>query len=1272
LGYRKGARRGTWIARYRDLAGKQHYQAIGIADDEGDADGAMVLSFAQAQTMAEQWFCEVTEDLKEAEGPRTAPSPERRMVALDGNEAVTSVAHRTNEVIAIYPITPSSPMGELSDEWSAQGRKNVWGTVPEVIEMQSEGGAAGAVHGALQSGALTTTFTASQGLLLMIPNMYKIAGELTAFCMHVSARTVATHALSIFGDHSDAMACRQTGFALLASGSVQEAHDMACIGQAASLRSRVPVLHFFDGFRTSHEVAKIEELSDDDLRAMIPDELVAAHRKRALSPDHPVLRGSSQNPDTFFQMQEARNPHYDVCPSIVQEVMDRFASLTGRQYRPFDYFGHPEAEEVIVIMGSGAETVHKTVSWLTKHGEKVAVIKVRLFRPFSLDDFISVLPPTVRAIAVMDRTKEPGALGDPLYLDVVAALQDAKATGLRPAARDPVVIGGRYGLASKEFNPAMVRAVFDELAKDSPKRRFTVGITDDVTGLSLVVDENFRMDPRGVTRAVFFGLGSDGTVGANKNSIKIIAENTDNYAQGYFVYDSKKAGAITISHLRFSAKPIQSPYLIQEAEFLACHHFVFLEKLDILKGAAPGGTFLLNSPYGKDEVWDKLPRSVQQQIVDKDLKVYVVDARKVATEAGMGGRINTIMQTCFFAISGVLPRDEAIAHIKGAIEKTYGRKGRKLVEQNFAAVDHALAHLEEVPVHGLVTAKRDLAPVVPDQAPDFVKRVTAMMLAGEGDLLPVSAFPVDGTWPLGTAKWEKRNIAQEIPVWIPELCIQCNKCALICPHAAIRVKVFAPEKLADAPPTFKSMDYAGKEFGEVQYTVQVAPEDCTGCVLCVRICPGLDKQNPERLSLEMQPQRPLRESEAQNWDFFLGLPEADRTKFRPNVKMTQFGEPLIEFSGACMGCGETPYLKLLTQLYGDRTVIANATGCSSIFGGNLPTTPYTVNCEGRGPAWSNSLFEDNAEFGLGMRLAIDKHAEQARELLVRLAAEIDDTLVSELLGASQANEAGIFAQRARVAALRAGLAGIDSPEARRLDGLADYLVRKNVWIVGGDGWAYDIGYGGLDHVLSTGRDVNILVLDTEVYSNTGGQQSKATPLGGAAKFATAGKARPKKDLGLMAMAYGSAFVASVALAGRDGQTVKAFQDAESFDGPSLIIAYAPCIEHGYDITGSIDQIKLAVETGYWQLYRFDPRRLGTDKSALKLDGKPPTRPLSDYVSGENRFAAVERRDPERFRELLKAAETDLKRRRALYEKLSELTFPDEGPDESEQGTARPN
>ncbi len=1183
----------------------------------------------------------------------------RHLIAVDGNEAVTSIAHRTNEVVAIYPISPASPMGEMADEWSAAGRPNIWGNVPRVIEMQSEAGAAGTVHGALQSGALTTTFTASQGLLLMIPNLYKIAGELTSFCMHVSARTVATHALSIFGDHSDVMACRQSGFAMLASGSVQEVHDLALIGQAATLAARVPFIHFFDGYRTSHQVDKIEELTDDDLHAMLDDGQIAAHRARALTPEAPVLRGSSQNPDTFFQMQEARNPYYLATPDIVRDAMARFAALTGRRYGLFDYVGDPEAERIVIIMGSGAETVHETVDHLNAGGAKVGVLKVRLYRPFSAEDFLAALPATTRSIAVMDRTKEHGALGEPLYLDIVAALMEGKASGARDGAPDARVIGGRYGLSSKEFTPAMVKAVFDELDAERPKPHFTVGIIDDVTGLSLKPDEKFTTEPESVKRAVFFGLGSDGTVGANKNSIRIIAENTDNFGQGYFVYDSKKAGAMTISHLRFSPEPIKSAYLIEQAQFVACHHFNFLFQVDVLKYAAPGATFLLNARYPKDEIWDRLPRSVQKATLDKGLKLFVIDANKVANDTGMGQRINTIMQACFFAISGVLPQDEAIARIKEAIQKTYGRKGEKLVQWNYAAVDAALDHLHEVAVPDATSAEYDLPPTVPDAAPDFVKQVTAMMLAAKGDLLPVSAFPVDGTWPVGTTRWEKRDLALESPTWVPELCIQCNKCALVCPHAAIRVKVYPEAELAAAPVDFLSMDYKGKEFGaDAKYTVQVAPEDCTGCNLCVAVCPGHDKQNPDKLSLEMVAHRhPIPKRDLDGWDFFLTLPEADRTKLRPNVKMSQFGEPLFEFSGACSGCGETPYIKLVTQLFGDRSVIANATGCSSIYGGNLPTVPYTTNAEGRGPAWSNSLFEDNAEFGLGHRLAIDSHAEHAARLLAELGAEIGEGLVAEILDAGQADEAGIASQRGRVDALKQKLAGIDSPEARRLEQLADYLVRKNVWIFGGDGWAYDIGYGGVDHVLSSGQDVNMLVMDTEGYSNTGGQQSKATTIGAAAKFATAGKAQPKKDLGLLAIIGGGAYVASVAFGARDAQTVRAFQEAESYDGPSMIIAFSPCIEHGYDLGLGLEQQTLAVDSGYWPLYRYDPRRLSRGEKPLQLDSKAPTIPLSDYLEKENRFTTIARRDPKRYRELLQLAEADLRRRRAVYEKLAEFSIP---------------
>ncbi|HPW20853.1 MAG TPA: pyruvate:ferredoxin (flavodoxin) oxidoreductase [Vicinamibacterales bacterium] len=1181
----------------------------------------------------------------------------RSYITIDGNEAVASVAHRTNEVIAIYPITPSSNMGEWADEWSAKGKKNIWGTVPQVSELQSEGGASGAVHGALQAGALTTTFTASQGLLLMIPNMYKIAGELTSLCMHVSARTVATHALSIFGDHSDVMACRQTGFALLASGSVQEAHDFAAIGQLATLRARVPFLHFFDGFRTSHEVSKIVYLSDDELRALLPFDLIAQHRSRALTPDRPLLRGTAQNPDAFFQAREACNRFYQACPSHVEAAMARFQEITGREYHLMDYAGHPEAERVIVVMGTGAEVTHEAVEWLADQGEKVGVVKVRLYRPFPVEQFVKALPPTVTRIAVLDRTKEPGAIGEPLYLDVVAAVREARDAGRLPLAAEPKIIGGRYGLSSKEFTPAMVKAVFDELAAPAPKTHFTVGIMDDVTHLSLPYDADLDIEPDDVRRSVFFGLGSDGTVGANKNSIKIIGEETNNYAQGYFVYDSKKAGAITISHLRFGPRQIRSSYLVKQAGFVACHQYEFMDKYDVLGYAKPGGVFLLNSPFPPQETWDALAREVQEQIIEKRLDFYVIDAFAVARETGMGTRINTVMQTCFFAISGVLPREEAIAQIKGAIEKTYGKRGPDVVRKNFAAVDQALANLHRVTVPASPTATRTLPPIVPDPAPDFVKRVTALMMANKGDLLPVSAFPVDGTWPTATTQWEKRNIAQDIPVWDEALCIQCNKCAMVCPHAAIRIKVYDPALLDGAPATFKAVDFKGGEFKGLKYTVQVAPEDCTGCTLCVVVCPAKDKTNPKHKSLDMHPQRPLRDAERENYAFFLGLPEVDRTKVKPDVKGVQFLQPLFEYSGACVGCGETPYVKLLTQLFGDRALIANATGCSSIYGGNLPTTPFSVNQDGRGPAWSNSLFEDNAEFGLGFRLAIDKHVEQAAEMLRRLAPAVGEALVDALLSAEQRSEAGIAEQRSRVEALKQKLAGIDSADARWLERLADYLVRKSVWVVGGDGWAYDIGYGGLDHVLAMGRDVNILVLDTEVYSNTGGQQSKATPLGASARFAMAGKPAGKKDLGMMAMVYGNTYVARVAFGAKDVQTVKAFVEAEAYDGPSLIIAYSHCIAHGYDMAQGLDQQKLAVDSGYWPLYRFDPRRMATGESPLVLDSAAPKIDLAKYTGNEARYRVVEQMDPARFKMLSERAQREVTMRFSLYEQLAKLTFP---------------
>jgi pyruvate-ferredoxin/flavodoxin oxidoreductase len=1175
-------------------------------------------------------------------------------VTLDGNEAAASVAHRLSEVIAIYPITPSSTMGELADEWSAAGRTNLWGNVPKVVEMQSEGGAAGAVHGALQAGALATTFTSSQGLLLMIPNLYKIAGELTPFCLHVAARTLATHALSIFGDHSDVMACRQTGLAMLASGSVQEAHDFAAIAHAATLSARLPFLHFFDGFRTSHEIAKIEELSDDDLRFLIDEEEIAAHRRRALTPDHPVLRGTAQNPDVFFQAREAGNLFYLACPDIVRVTMQRFAERTGRAYGLFDYVGHPEAERVVVMMGSGAEVAHETVDHLVADGQKVGLVKVRLFRPFDVQGFAAALPRSVRAIAVLDRTKEPGAVGEPLYQDIVTALVEAETAGR--IARRPVVVGGRYGLSSKEFDPAMVQAVFDNLTRKESKNHFTVGIVDDVTGTSLAVDPNFHTEPDEMTRAIFFGLGADGTVGANKNTIKIIGEETAHAAQGYFVYDSKKSGAVTISHLRFGPGPIRSSYLVRNANFVACHQFEFVNRYDLLEHAAEESDFLLNTSYGPEQVWEQLPRELQEQIVAKRIRFHVIDAYRLAREIGLKGRINTIMQTCFFAITKVLPIEQAIAKIKETIEETYGKKGGEVLRLNFDAVDRALAELKTVPTHSDVTARHGRPPIVPQEAPDFVQKVTAVMIANHGDRLPVSAFPVDGTWPVGTSRWEKRNIATEIPVWDESICIQCNKCALVCPHAAIRVKVYDPSHLADAPATFKSTDFRAADYPGFKYTVQVAPEDCTGCTLCVMFCPAKDKSNPKHKSINMETQAPLRKAERENYAFFLDLPEPDRTKPRVlDVKSTQFFQPLFEYSGACAGCGETPYIKLLTQLFGDRTLIANATGCTSIYGGNLPTTPYCTNKEGRGPAWSNSLFEDNAEFGLGMRLALDSHRDGARELLRRLAPQLPGTLVAELLGADQSSEAGIAAQRARIAHLQAQLAGRPDPEVTRLALTADYLVKKNVWIVGGDGWAYDIGFGGLDHVLASGRDVNVLVLDTEVYSNTGGQQSKATPLGAAAKFAAAGKELPKKDLGLMAMSYGNVYVAKIAFGAKDHQTVKAFLEAESYPGPSLIIAYSHCIAHGYDMAFGAEQQKLAVECGTWPLYRFDPRRVGTGEPPLVLDCGEPKIRVAQYMKNENRFRMLERLGPDRARDLTAAAQLETERRFRHYQQLAKLT-----------------
>ncbi len=1178
----------------------------------------------------------------------------------DGNEAVASAAYRLGEIFAIYPITPSSTMAEYADEWAVAGQKNIWGQVPEVVELQSEGGASGAVHGVVQGGVLGSTFTASQGLLLMIPNMYKIAGELTPCVIHVSARTLATHALSIFGDHSDVMACRQCGWAMLASNSPQEAHDLAAISHASTLLTRVPVLHFFDGFRTSHEVNTVFRLEDDTLRALIDPEALAAFRRRGLTPDQPVLRGTAQNPDVFFQARESINRFYDAVPALTQETMDQFAKLTGRAYHLFDYEGHPEAERVVVIMGSGAETVAETAAWLNANGEKTGVVKVRLYRPFSAKAFAEALPRTVRSIAVLDRTKEPGAVGEPLYVDVVAALREAELAGwFAPRGGRVTIIGGRYGLSSKEFNPAMVLGVFAELGKPSPKNPFTIGIHDDVTGLSLPYDPAVSIEPPDRTSAVFFGLGADGTVGANKNTIKIIGEEAGKYSQGYFVYDSKKSGAVTISHLRFGNEPIRAPYLVRQADFVACHQFFLLETQPVLDHATPGGVFLLNAPGPVETLWDRLSTETQQEIIAKKLRFYAIDAGAVARACGMGGRINTIMQSCFFALSRVLPVTEAMDSIKKAIKKTYGRQGEEVVKKNIAAVDSALEALHEVPLPAGATSPRHRPPPVPEDAPDFIRNVTAVMLSGRGDDLPVSAFPPDGTWPTGTSRWEKRNLADEIPVWDTALCIQCNKCVEICPHAAIRAKYYPPEALAGAPEGFHSTDFRSPEVKGMRYTLQVAAEDCTGCELCVQFCPVKSKTDPNKKAINMQAQAPLRDVEKRNFDFFLKLPPPNRATLKlDQVKSAQFLDPLFEFSGACSGCGETPYVKLLTQLFGDRAVITNATGCSSIYGGNLPTTPYSRNQDGRGPAWSNSLFEDNAEFGLGLRLSLDRKESRARHLLQQLAARVGPPLVEALEKADQSTEAGIAAQRARVVELREKLAaGPDDPAVHELAELADYLVQKCVWIVGGDGWAYDIGYGGLDHVLASGRNVNVLVLDTEVYSNTGGQCSKATPLGAAARFSMGGKAIGKKDLGLLAMTYGSIYVARVALGARDNQTLAAFREAESYPGPSLIIAFAHCISHGYSLTDGIEHQKLAVETGYWPLFRYDPRRADRGENPLVLDSAAPKGDLTRYTKSENRFRILEKKNPERSHELDRLAQAEVQKRFATYQKLAATPAP---------------
>jgi pyruvate-ferredoxin/flavodoxin oxidoreductase len=1179
--------------------------------------------------------------------------PKRTFTTIDGNEAVAHVAYGANEVIAIYPITPSSPIGESADAWSSAGKPNIWGTVPSVVEMQSEGGAAGAVHGALQTGSLTTTFTSSQGLLLMIPNMYKIAGELTPMVMHVAARSLAAQALSIFGDHSDVMATRGAGFAMLSSASVQEAMDFALVAQAATLEARIPFLHFFDGFRTSHEIAKVELLDEDEMRAMIDLDLVLAHRRRALSPDRPALRGAAQNSDVYFQARESVNPFYAACPEITQRAMDKFARLAGRQYRLFEYHGAPDAERVIALMGSGAETAHETVDYLAARGEKVGVLKVRLYRPFDPQRFVAALPATTKAVAVLDRVKEPGSAGEPLYLDCVNALHEAIDNGWGELKAMPAVIGGRYGLSSKEFTPAMVRAIFDELSSAWPKNHFTIGIDDDLTRTSLAYDPEFSTEPENVIRALFYGLGADGTVGANKNSIKIIGEKTGNYAQGYFVYDSKKSGAVTVSHLRFGPQPIRSTYLVTRANFIACHQPGFLERYDMLAALAPGGTFLLNTPYEPEEVWGRLPRSAQEQILGKRLRFFVIDGARVARESGMGGRINTIMQVCFFALSGVLPQGEAIEAIKDSIRKTYDKKGEDIVLLNLNAVDRTLERLHEVHAPERIDNEFELAPPVPAAAPPFVRDVLGEIIAGRGNELPVSALPCDGTYPTGTARWEKRNLALEIPGWDPQVCIQCGKCAMVCPHSVIRIKVYDSKHLAGAPPAFKSCDAKDREWQGMKYTIQVAPEDCTGCGICVDICPAKNKSQTRLKAINMTPQPPLREQERKNWDFYLKIPEMDRRLIKvSNIRQQQLQEPLFEFSGACAGCGETPYIKLVTQLFGDRAIVANATGCSSIYGGNLPTTPWTKNAEGRGPAWANSLFEDNAEFGLGFRISIDKQKEFASELLKRLAGAAGEALAHAILTAEQKDEADIYAQRELVATLKEKLRAIDLDEARQLLALADMLVKKSVWIIGGDGWAYDIGFGGLDHVLASGRNVNILVLDTEVYSNTGGQMSKATPRAAVAKFAVGGKRAAKKDLGLIAMTYGNVYVASVAMGARDEHTLKAFLEAEAYDGPSLIIAYSHCIAHGINMTTAMQNQKAAVEAGQWLLYRYHPERAAHGENPLQIDSRAPKIPIEQFLYMENRFKMLTKSKPEEARRLLEEAQKDVQTRWRMYEYLS--------------------
>jgi pyruvate-ferredoxin/flavodoxin oxidoreductase len=1182
---------------------------------------------------------------------------EQKQVSLEGNEAAAYIAYRTNEVIAIYPITPSSPMGEFADAWSANGVKNIWGSVPDVVEMQSEGGAAGAVHGSLQAGSLTTTFTASQGLLLMIPNMYKIAGELTPAVFHIAARSLSAQALSIFGDQSDVMACRSTGWCQLYSNSIQEIMDMALVAQCSTLEARIPFLHIFDGFRSSHEIQKINMIPEDQIAEMIPMDAVRAYRERGMSPDRPFIRGTAQNPDVYFQGRETVNPFYLATPQIVQQNMNKFAEVVGRSYHLFDYVGAPDADRVLVTMGSGCEAIEETVDHLNSQGEKTGLVKIRLFRPFSVEHFLGALPKTVKTVAALDRNKEPGAIGEPLYQDLVTAFYEGNSGDNKLFDPAPRVIGGRYGLSSKEFTPAMIKGVFEEMKKPAPKNHFTIGINDDVTHTSIDYDPEFHCESSDTTRAIFYGLGSDGTVGANKNSIKIIGEETDNYTQGYFVYDSKKSGAQTVSHLRFGSKPIKSTYLISKANFVAVHQYGFVERMATLKLADEGATFLLNSPYGPDEIWDRLPRPTQQQMIDKKIKFYVLDAYKVARETGMGVRTNTIMQTGFFALSGVLPREEAIQKIKNYIKKTYGKRGEAVVKKNFAAVDGALAELYQVKVPDKVTSTIEFPDVVPDIAPEFVKNVTATIMAGDGDLLPVSALPVDGTYPSGTTRFEKRNIAMDVPAWESDICIQCGKCALVCPHSVIRTKLIGESDLSNKPVGFKHTKARFREIPDKQYTLQISVDDCTGCQLCVESCPAKDKSHAGRKAINMIPRLDIPAAEVAHWDYFQTLPDVTRNGGESllnysKIKDIQLKAPLFEFSGACAGCGETPYIKLITQLFGDRAYLANATGCSSIYGGNLPTTPYTTNADGRGPAWNNSLFEDAAEFGMGMRMAVDKQLVFARELVERQRENIGGDLCDALLNADMPTSEGIEAQRKRVDQLKNKIKDIKDPDAIDLMQLADQLVKKCVWIIGGDGWAYDIGYGGLDHVLASTRNINVLVLDTEVYSNTGGQSSKATPIGAVAKFASGGKQTPKKNLGLMAMSYGHVYVAQIALGASDTQVLKAFRDAESYDGPSLVIAYSHCIAHGIDMAKGLYQQKLAGETGYWPLFRFDPRLRDEGKNPFQLDSKAPKLPLKDYMYNENRFRMLSQAHPETAERLAGIAQTNAIERWKMYENMA--------------------